>query len=92
MKYTMDIKRGQIVTRRQIEDILRDARNMYHYAKFNFYNGIYISVTFYKDNSIDIMSNSRNLVLWQNINQLRISHSQQRVVDFIFRWINNFNR
>lgn len=92
MNLTVKLKRGQTVTRSQVQDLLTKAKSLYRYARYDMHNGAYLSIAFHQDNSIDIMTNCRDMLLWNNIKQLRNVHTMYRLVDFMLVWVNRLNR
>lgn len=86
------LSRGQVLTKDNILKILNNARSSFEYARFKFGNGIYITVSYYRDSSIEVFTNSRDIGLWAQIQSIRGSYSQTRVADFVFRWINSLNK
>lgn len=91
MRQTVNLSRKQIITKDNLTSILNKARATSEYARFIFPNGIYINISYYRDNTIDIMTNSRDIALWNQIQILRRSYTQLRVVNFLFNWISKFN-
>lgn len=84
--------RGQILTKDNILDILKTARSGYDFAKFTFYNNTYISIEFHRDYTVDVMTNSRDLMLWTEIEALRrIMYRPDTTAEFLFRWIRKLN-
>lgn len=92
MIQNVKLKKGQVITKPNIKDILDKARQTYDYAKFTLYDGRYINLHFNRDFSIDIMTNDRDLILWREIESLKLVYTQARLEDFLFRWLNKMNR
>ena len=88
----MNLHRGQILTKSNINNILNSAKGTYSYARFEMYNKIYISIFFNKDNTVEISTNSRNIALWNRLEVLRRNNTISMLVDFIFFWIPILNR
>lgn len=85
------LKRNQTLSRNDILRILNTAKSTYQYAKFIF-NGYYIQITYNRDLSISISTNSRDLALYQEMQDLIKIYTQMRLVDFVFRYINKLNK
>jgi len=88
----LTLAKGQVITRNNLISILNSARSSYSYAKFNMNNNIYITITFHRDNTIDIATNTRDYRVWNEIQSIRRSYSQARLADYIFGWINILNK
>lgn len=88
----VNLPKKHVLTTSDIERILNSARSSYDYAKFIFPSNIYITVAYFRDGSIEIFTNSRDIGLWGAIQNLRSTHTQTRIVDFIFRWIQYLNK
>lgn len=82
----------ELLTRNRIASILNDARSTYSYARFNIKKGsLFLSIIYNRDNTIEISTNSRDIIIWNNIRALRNSYTQARLIDFVFLWINKLN-
>ena len=88
----ISLSKGQILTRNEIAQILNGARSTFTYAKVTLWDKNYLTITFNRDNTIEIATSSRELSLWNQIKSLRTNYTQTRLVDFMFRWINTQNR
>lgn len=88
----INLKKGNILTKREIIDIINSARSTWQYAKFKFYNGKYLTVYYTNDRTVDIATNIRDFVLWNKIQVLRNNYSQNKVAEFIFNCINKLNK
>lgn len=86
------LTKGQKVTKQQIQNALNDARGTFQYAKFTMWNGIFIAVTYNKDLTILVTTNSRDLALYVEMQSLMRTYTQMRVVEFMFRWISKLNK
>lgn len=86
------LNKGQVITKSNLTRILNDARTSYNYAKFTLGNGTYFTITFNRDNTVEIATNNRDLALWTQIQSLKQSYSTLRAVDYIFNWINTYNK
>ena len=86
------LNRGQVLTRNEIAKMLNVARSTFTYAKVTLFDKNYLTITFHRDNTIEIATSSRELSLWNQIKSLRVNYTQTRLVDFMFRWINTQNR
>lgn len=91
MIQNITLNRNQILTRNEILRILNTAKSTYQYAKFSF-GGYYIQITYNRDLSVSISTNSRDLAMYQEIQDLIKIYTQMRLVDFIFRYLNKLNR
>lgn len=91
MNQIVTISRGQTLTRSRLSNILNSAKSTYDYARFNLHNGIYVTISFFKDNTIEIMTNSRDIIMWQQIKTLRSTYTMSLLLDFLVRWINKIN-
>jgi len=83
--------RKQVLTKDNIYRILNRARSTYSYARFDLDNGLYLTINYNRDNTISISTNSRDIVMWNQIKFLMISYTQARLADFVFLWINRLN-
>lgn len=72
--------------------MLWDARFSYKYMRVNMNKGIYITINFNRDGLVDIMTNSRSILLWKEIQTLRNLNTITRLIDFTFRWVNQLNK
>lgn len=92
MKKIVSLSKLQIISKNEITNILNSVRSTYDYARFNLYNGIYLTITYHRDNTVDIFTNSRDLDLYHQIQNLNRSYTQMRIVEFVFRWISKLNK
>lgn len=88
----LKLHRGQILTKDNISKLLSSARGTFGYAKFTMYNGIYISVYFSKDLSTELVTNSRDISLWNRMEILRRNSTLSMITDFLFYWIQALNK
>lgn len=86
------LKQGQILTKDNIRTYLNRARNGYDYCRFDMKYGIYITIAFFRDGTHDIMTNSRSLSLWTDIQNIRNQRGVLMIADAVFRWIQVYNR
>ena len=86
------LTQGQILTKDNIQTCLIRARNGHDYCRFELKFGMYITIAFFKDNTCDIMTNSRALGLWTDIQNARKARSVTLLTDMVFRWIQVYNR
>ena len=86
------LNQGQILTKRNIEDVLRKARIGYDYCRFDLKYGTYIIIAFFRDNTYDVMTNNRSQSLWTDINYIRRTRGFNALVDIVFKWIREYNR
>lgn len=88
---TLKLSKGQILTRNNIYNLLNDARGVFGYIKFILYDGTYYNVTFNRDLTIEISTNSINPSIVRQMQNLKISWTQARIAEFIFQKINFYN-
>lgn len=86
------LNRGQILTKDNILTTLRQARLGYDYCKFQMKYGTYIIVAFFKDNTFQVFTNNRSLQLWNEIQIVIRQRGLLMLADYIFRWIQVYNR
>lgn len=86
------LNRGQILTKDNISSCLTKARNGNDYCRFELKFGMYITIAFFKDNTFDVMTNSRSISLWNDIQNLRKLRGVIIITDYVFRWIQEYNR
>lgn len=85
--------RGSIMTKENISNMMKSARIGYDYAKITFYNNIYLMIFFTRDYKVYIKTNSRDLMLWKEIDVMeRMLYRPSVLEDFLFRWISKLNR
>ena len=85
------LRKGQVLTRDNIFNMLLSARSTFQYAKFTANNGRYLWVFYNKDGTFEISTNSRDLSLWSRLEVVRRNNTIQMVAAFVFEWINKFN-
>lgn len=85
------LHQGQILTKDNIQQYLTRARNGYDYCRFELKLGTYITVAFFRDNTIDIMTNNRSLQLWNDIQNARRFRGITQLVPYVFRWLKVYN-
>lgn len=86
------LNRGQILTKSNVEHVLTKARNGSDYCRFDLKYGTYITVAFFKDMTFDIMTNIRNINLWNEIQSARRQRGIIVIADYLFRWIQVYNK
>lgn len=86
------LSKGQILTKSELTNILNSARSTFQYAKISLSNGMYLTINYNKDNTIEIATNTRDLELWNQIQIVKRSYTQARVIEYAFRWINKLNK
>lgn len=92
MIQVVSLSRGQVITKNEIQNKVNSARSTFNYAKFQFGNNLYITVTYNRDLTISISTNSRDLLLYNEMMAIQRVYTQMRVVEFLFRWINKLNK
>lgn len=81
------------MTRDDISSVAKTARVGYDYLKITMGNGIYLQVFFTRDYKTYIKTNSRDLMLWKEIDVIeRMVYRPSVLEDFLFRWISKLNR
>lgn len=88
----VNLGKGQVLTKQEIRKILNSSRATYQYAKFRFHGNFHITIVYHKDLTITVATNSRDIALYKEIQSLERIYTQQRVIDFLFRWINKLTR
>lgn len=88
----VSLSKGQILTKNEIERLVNSSRSTFQYCKFNLHNKIYIVIDYHKDMTITVATNSRDISLYKEIQSLSNIYTQQRVVNFLFKWINKLNK
>ena len=91
MIQNITLNRNQVLSKSEILKILNTAKSTYQYAKFTF-KGYYLQINYNRDLSVSISTNSRDLALYQEMQDLTKIYTQMRLVDFVFRYINKLNR
>lgn len=91
MIHTISLSKKQIVTEDNIIKAVTDARTSYDYVKYTFYNSMYIAVSFNRDNTILISTNSRDILLCTEIQRLTNSYTQALLISYLFKWIQRYN-
>lgn len=86
------LTQGQILTKDNIITHLNRARNGYDYCRFDMKHGTYITIAFFRDGSVDLMTNNRSLSLWTDISNARKLRSTSALADLVFRWIQVYNK
>jgi len=86
------LNQGQILTKDNVSTYLTRARTGYDYCRFEMKLGTYITIAFFRDMSFDIMTNSRTIQLWQDIQIVRNTKSINQLTDYVFNWIHRYNR
>lgn len=86
------LTQGQILTKDNLKTYLTRAKSGYDYCKISMKYGTYITVAFFRDNSYDIMTNNRSVSLWNEIQSVRRIRSMNTLIDYMFRWIQVYNR
>lgn len=86
------LTRAQVLTKTNIREYLTRARNGYDYCRFEMKFGTYITVAFFRDNTYDIMTNNRSISLWNEIQSVKRIRSLNTLTDYMFRWIQVYNR
>lgn len=88
----LKLSRSQPLTKTNIQDLLQKARAGNDYCSFQLKFGTYIKIAFFRDNTYDICTNIRNLALWQEINYVRLQRGLPILTDYVFKWIQVYNR
>lgn len=88
----VNLSKGQILTKQEIEKLVNSSRSTFQYCKFNLYNKIHLTINYSRDMKITIATNSRDIALYKEIQSLENIYTQQRVINFFFRWVNKLNK
>lgn len=88
----VSLDKGEILTKTEISKLLNSARSTFQYCRFKLSNNLYFVVDYNKDLTTTIATNCRDYVVIKEIESLEKIFTQQRCVDFMFRWINKFNK
>lgn len=83
---------SQVLTKDNIKNILYKARAGSDYCRIEMKVGRYITIAFFKDNTLDIMTNIWQLSLHNEIQTIRNTRSVTMLADYVFRWIQVYNR
>ena len=83
---------SQVLTKENIKNLLYKARAGSDYCRIEMKMGRYITIAFFKDNTLDIMTNIYNISLWTELKQVRTNRSLTQLTDYLFRWIQVYNR
>lgn len=93
MYKTLRLTRGQVMTKEDIHANLLYARQGYDYLRIEFYNHLFLQVFFTRDYRTYIKTNSRDLMLWKEIEVIERQPYRLPVLeDFFFKWIIKLNR
>lgn len=92
MIQNVKLNKGQILTKSEITRLCNSARSTWQYVKFILSNGVYIQINYNKDLTISISTNSRDLVFYQEVQNLVRIYTQMRVIDMLFRWLPKLNK
>lgn len=88
----LTLHRGQIMTKDDISKTLKAARVGYDYVRVNMRNGIYLQIFFTRDYKAYVKTNSRDLLLWREIEVMeRMIYRPSVAEEFFFRWIQKLN-
>ena len=86
------LNQSQVLTKENIKNLLYKARAGSDYCRIEMKMGRYITIAFFKDNTLDIMTNIYNISLWTELKQVRTNRSLTQLTDYLFRWIQVYNR
>ena len=86
------MSKNQVIPKTELTRLYNSARSTWQYVKFTISNGIYVQITYNKDLTISIATNSRDLAFYQEVQNLTRVYTQMRVVDMLFRWLPKLNR
>jgi hypothetical protein len=92
MVHKVKLNKGQILTKSNLIDMCNSARATYDYVKIEMYSGLYIFVTFGRNNMMEVSTNSRDLLLYNQMQTLRRTRSIAIIADYLFNWINRYNK
>lgn len=83
---------SQVMTKDNIQKALEKARAGYDYCRIDMKFSRYILIAFFKDNTFDVMTNVYQPMLFNEIRNVRMSHGLTMLTNYIFRWIQVYNR
>lgn len=86
------LRQGQIITKDNIIEYLNRARTGYDYFRLDMKQGVYITIAFFKDNTFEVMTNSRNLSLWRDIEYVKRTKGTTVLSNLVFKWVQEYNR
>lgn len=89
MIHRISLGKGEVIVKPELLKMLNNAKSSYDYVKITLYNGVYFTLEFNRDNTVEIMTNTRDIAIWNQMRILQMNYSQQRAVDQVFEWINN---
>ena len=92
MIHRVSLSKGRILTKNQILSMLNDAKGSYCYCRFQLTSNKYVMITYNKDGTAEVSTNARDLWLYNQIQNLRRSFTQAKAADFVFLWLNSFNK
>lgn len=92
MIQNVKMSKNQVIPKTELTRLCNSARSTWQYVKFTISNGIYVQITYNKDLTISIATNSRDLAFYQEVQNLTRVYTQMRVVDMLFRWLPKLNR
>ena len=87
MIQTVKIPAGTILPKDQIKRCLDKAWDTHEYAKFILSSGIYVSVTYNRDRSVTIATNSRDYTFYDEYQAVMKMPTPMRIVELLFRWL-----
>lgn len=88
MIHKVKLGKGEVLTKADLTKMINNARSSYDYFKVTLHNGIYFTIEFNRDNTVEIMTNTRDIAIWNQLRILQANFSQLRAVDQVFDWIN----
>lgn len=92
MIHKVTLGRGQVIPKPELSQMLNNAKSSYDYFKVKLHNGIYFTIEYNRDNTVEIMTNTRDIAVWNQLRILQSNYAQLRVVDQVFDWINTLNK
>lgn len=76
------------MTKDDISSAIKTARQGYDFLKIEMYNHIFLQVFFERDYKCYIKTNSRDLMLWNEIMAIEaVAYRPTVLENFLFRWI-----
>lgn len=86
MKQIVEVPTGHVLAFNQVRQVLDSARNTYDYARFNLGSGAWIQVTYNRDRSVTITTNSRDYEFYDISQAIMKMPTQIRIIEFICKW------
>lgn len=87
------LNRCQVVTIDDIHNALITARQGYDFCKYTLFDGTFLSVEFHRDQTCELVTNSRDMLLIREMEVIRrLPYRIDTLEKWLFRWIVKLNR